>query len=271
LLALIRIPRFAQLAIALRDKLNAEEDLTIGRLVLEDWRSRLAQRGGELKVDDESLLNFVADLGRGVLSDRDFSISEKQIHERLSADSGRDLNHYRAAMNEIVEGLWLTRTSRPHRYKINDTLLPYAIGLDLAREIESLTDRVQIDDMMARYEEQLRGADIGVAILRAAASTSFARQKATKVALEALLAAWIGSQNFRSIDFEEMWPLISRNPETFLDYGEHLWRRQAIGRGEGEILVKGLANAAKWPIVETALIRAFPENAESGIPIAARI
>jgi len=252
LLRLIRIARFARLAITLRDQLGSDEDLTEARLVLEDWRSRLGQR--DLRLEDENLLRFVADLGKDVLSDKEFSISEKEIHKRLSTDSGRDLEHYRAAINEIVEGLWLTRGDRPHRYKVNSTLLPYVIGLDLARAVEYLTERPAIDDVIAKYEEQLRGADIGVAILRAATSTSFARRKATKVALEALLEAWINSQNFGPGDFEEMWPLISRNAGVFLDVAERTWKEQPVAYGAGEILAKGLANAAKWPIVREELV-----------------
>jgi hypothetical protein len=259
LLGLIRIPRFARLAITLRNRLGDTEDLTTARLVLEDWRMRIEQRGSELRLNDEALLQFAAGLGNNVLADPEFSISQKEIHERLSADSGRDLDHYQAAISEIVEGLWLKRADGPHKYRINAALLPYAIGLDLARTIEGITNRPEIDNVVAAFEEQLRGADIGVAILRAAASVSFARRKATRQALDAILAAWIGSQNFGRADFDEIWPLISRHQDVFLDFAEAFWKENPVGRGEGEILVKGLANAAKWPVVLAELVARFPK------------
>lgn len=252
LLQLIRIPRFARLALALRDRLGDEEDLTVARLVLEDWRARLALRGGELRVDDESLLGFAAGLGREVLSDPDFKISETEILQRLAVHSGRGLDHYREAINELVEGLWLTRDGA-HQYRVNAALLPFAIGLDLAQSVERLADRRAVDDVVAQYEEQLRGADIGVAILRAAASISMARGKATRVAMEVLLEKWIGSQNFAAADFEEMWPLASRQPAVFIDVAERTFAQWGPTRGEGEVLAKGLANAAKWPAVRGVL------------------
>lgn len=253
LLQLIRIPRFARLALSLRERLGNDEEITVARLVLEDWRARLALKGGELRVDDDSLLRFVASLGREVLSDPEFVISAREIHERLSADSGRDLEHYRAAVSELVEGLWLTRSDRAHQYKVNAKLLPFAIGLDLAQRVETLPDRRAVEDVIAQYEEQLRGADLGVAILRAAASVSFARGRATTAALEVLLERWIGSQNFAPADFEEMWPLAGRAPSVFLDVGERVFGTWGPSRGEGEILAKGLANAAKWQTVATLL------------------
>ena len=64
------------------------EDITIARLVLEDWRFRIEQRGADLHLSDHELLEFVTGLGKKVLADNKFTISRKEIHERLSANSG---------------------------------------------------------------------------------------------------------------------------------------------------------------------------------------
>ena len=254
LLELVKIPRFAKLTISLMDRLRGTEDITVARLVLEDWRERLAQRGADLGVDDEGLIEFVADLGSEVLADKDFEISRAEIHKRLSEDSGLGLDDYRNAISELVEGHWLKPGERPHTYTVSQHLLPYALGLDLARSVEIMTDEAGIEDTIAKYEEQLRGADIGVAILRAAASVSFARQKSTPAARKALLRAWLRSQNFFGADFHEMWPLISRDPNLFLDVSEEHWRKSPVGYREGEVLAKGLANASKWPRVHELLV-----------------
>ena len=253
LLELVRIPRFARLAISLKDQLGETEDITPARLVLEDWRERLAQRGANLRLNDEELLGFVADLGKEVLADRDFEISRTEIHDRLSEDSGNDLEHYRSAISDLVEGHWLKPGDRPHNYTLSEHLLPYAIGLDLARSVETLTDPSEIEDRIAKYEEQLRGADIGVRILRAATSLSFGRRKATRAAREGLLKTWLRSQNFDGADFDELWPLISLDPVLFLDFAAAHWCKNPVGYREGEILAKALANAAKWPKVHDLL------------------
>lgn len=258
LLGLIKIPRFARLALSLRDKWHETEDLTVGRLILEDWRSRLAQRGNALRLDDAGLIAFVADLGRAVRDDSNFRISTKQIHEQLSSESGLDRAHYQQTINELIEGSWLTATDKPHSYKVNERLLPYAIGLDLARGVQALTEKAAIDDVIAKFQEQLRGADIGVDILRAATSVSFLSGAATVEAREALLKSWLGSQNFRAVDFVELWPLVSRDPELFLRVAEAFWKDNPISRGAAEILAKAFVNASKWPQVMDRLVSLTP-------------
>lgn len=256
LLELIRIPRFASLAIRLREQLN-NEDVIPARLVLEDWRSRLRER--ELKVQNEELLNFIAKLGEDVLGNQEFTISVNGIHKYLSADSGFSLEHYRADISEIVEGNWLVATETPHRFRINDSLLPYVIGLDLDRSLFGLTSRAELEEVIAHYSEQLRGSDISVAILRAATTIGFLQGRAEDIVLEVLLESWLGCQNFGSLDFEEMWPLISRKSDIFLIVGEKFWKKEPLGSSKSEVLVKGFANAVKWPEVQQALIDCFPK------------
>jgi hypothetical protein len=258
LVALIRIPRFAALAISLREKLRETGDITVARLVLEDWRSRLEHRGGELRIDYEGLLSFVAGIGKDVLNDPHFSISIADIHSRLSADSGESLEHYRNTISEITSGSWLESSGSPHRFKVSRKLLPYVIGMDLARSVEALNGEGEIKEIIAGYEEQLRGADIAVSILRAAASVTFARGRATPAARKILLQTWIGQQNFNLGDFVEFWPLIALDPAFFAAFAEAHFREHPVGRGEGEILVKGLANAAKAPQVHDELVRRLP-------------
>ncbi len=258
LLELIKIPRFAKLAISMMDRLRDTGDITVARIVLEDWRERMAQRGADLRVDDEGLIDFVSQLGQECLADKDFQISQAEIHRRLSEDSGLAIDDYRSTINELIEGHWLKSGDRPHTYIVSKHLLPFAIGLDLARSVEKLTDESAVEEVIAKYEEQLRGDDMGVAILRAATSVSFSRQKATPPARFTLLRTWLRSQNFFAADFAELWPLISRDPNLFLDFAEDYWRKNPVGRREGEILPKAFANAAKWPNVLEALASRLP-------------
>lgn len=252
------IPRFAKLVISLRHRWKDADGLTIADLVMEDWQARLEHRGGDLHVNVSSLREFISGLGKEVLQNPEFTISEKQIHERLSGDSGRDLEHYRIAINEITEGHWLTATGRPHRYKVNLKLLPYVIGLDLANTLEDTATETAAQEIIAQYQEQLRGADIGVAILRAAACFLLAQKHGQSGARTALLKAWIGAQNFTALDFNEFWPLINRDIELFLDIAEAHWKEYPLSSGEGEVLAKGLANADKWPNVHQLLVARLP-------------
>lgn len=257
LLDLMRIPRFASLAIALRDKLEHIEDLSIARLVLEDWRARLA-RTDTLKVDDEGLLAFVAKLGEEVRADNTFTISAKAITERLGADSGEGKDYYRGTIDELVSGLWLEKTGKPHQYKVNDALLPYAIGLDLGLRLENAADGSAASNIIADYEEQLNGADYGARILRAATTIALIRNKTKPEAKRALVNAWLEAKNFSPQDFQELWPIVTCDPDLFFELADKHFIDQPVRREHGEVLIKALANASRWANVRTLLIKRLP-------------
>jgi hypothetical protein len=258
LVDLIRIPRFGELAIRLTDHLKDTEDLTVARLVLEDWRSRIDQRGSSLRVGEEELLSFVSRLGKDALADRGFRISRSEIHRQLSIDSGDPIEKYYAAINEITEGHWLEATATPYKYKVSERLLPFAIALDLLAEIGPLADTVAIQEKIDTYVQQLGGSNMGLAILRAAAAAAFLQGNSSQETKRILLERWIKHQNFGSADFAELCPLVKHDAVLFVDVAEEFFTKFPVHRGEGEILAKGLAVASKWPAVLDELVRRLP-------------
>jgi hypothetical protein len=263
LLSLIRVPRVAALALRQRDRLKERADLTVGDLILEDWRSRAVNGNRRLSVDNEKLIAFVRELAQKASGDPGFQISTREIHATLSSDSGRDLDHYRDAISDLVEGSWLQSTGTKDRYKTNEALLPYAIGLDLAFVLESEETKRAAEETIARYVDALRGADVSVNIIRAACSLILARGKAHAPIKTAIIEAWLGAQNFSLEDFRQFWPLVSRDPALFIQIAETSFSTPLRRSDVTEILVKALANANKWPDVHDILVETLPRWAGS--------
>jgi len=258
LLKLMRVPRLAALSLRVAESLKDQSDITVADLILADWRSRTSEVDRFIGVDEQALSDFITDLAREAKNNTEFQISTKEIHEKLSSDSGKNLDHYRDAISELVEGSWLEKADRPNRYRLNSKLLPYAIGLDLAIQLEAASSETQASEIIAPYIEQLRGADIGVNILRAACSLVVARNKAAHPVKKAAIEKWLAEQNFRGEDFQQFWPLVSRDISLFVDIAESHFKSPLRTTQITEVLIKALANANKWPGVHKGLVERLP-------------
>lgn len=247
----LAVPRFAELALSVRDSWNTQDEFSIGRLVMEDWRRRCVSNS-DIRMSGDELVEFISRLGKEALIETGFSISRKEIYNRLSIDSGDDIREYQQTIDELCEGLWLQRATT-NRYTPNEKLLPYAIGLHLASLIEGEPDRSKVDETIASFLEQLNGADIGVTLLRAAAIFLFERKGAQDASKEALLEAWVRSQNFSNSDFKEFWTLAAVMPTHFLNLAERLALSMTMATGEGGIVTKALINAAEIDVARPTI------------------
>lgn len=258
LLALVKVPRFAALAVKLKAEVEHVDDLSPARLVLEDWRKR-RESNPDLKLDDDGLIAFVAALGRQVVADDKFRMSAKEVGARLGKASGKDQNYYQRTIDELISGHWLRSEDAPFVYKLNEDMLPYAIGLDLSLELETITDAARAAAIIADYQEQLRGADYAARILGAATTITLLRNRATSVAKRALVSAWISAQNFSPADFEDVWTILPCDPALFFEIADELFTTSPVRREEGETLVKAFANAFQWTRVRELLIEHLPD------------
>jgi hypothetical protein len=258
LLELVKVPRFAALAVKLKAEVEHVDDLSPARLVLQDWRKR-RESNPDLKLDDDGLIAFVAALGRQVVADDKFRMSAKEVGARLGKASGRDQNYYQRTIDELISGHWLRSEGAPFVYKLNEDMLPYAIGLDLSLELETIIDTARAAAIITDYQEQLRGADYAARILGAATTITLLRNRATSVARRALVSAWISAQNFSPADFEDVWTILPCDAALFFEIADELFTTSPVRREEGETLIKSFANAFQWTRVRELLIERLPD------------
>lgn len=254
---LLRVPRLCHLAIHRRAALQQSGDITRERLIYEDWRSRLFERGNRLALSDDEFRKFVASLGQDATANQGgvspTSLSRAEILDRLGADSGRNRNDLEGALSEIIDGGWLAPMGDPHRFRLRPEMLAPAMGLLLVQQVAGSETLGEAEETLASFLEPLEAQDLAVAILRAASSFALIDSRVPSAMRRALLRRWFGAQNFSSTDFEAFWRLIGCDVESVLDAVDEEWSNPSNGARADEVIVKGFANAIRWPEVSRAL------------------
>jgi hypothetical protein len=253
LLALMKVPRLSLLAFQRRAELANSGDVTPERLIYEDWKARLGRRRG-LKFDDEEFQDLIVDLGRKLRdAPDDLTVSRRQMLDQMTRDSGRPTADLQGALSEIVDGDWLKRTEKTHFFKVDRDRTPFALGLALAKELASASDRGAAEAILAEFMDPLKGQSLGAAMLRAATTIALLDSSVPKVSRRTLLERWLNEQNFGSVDFEAMWRVVGADMELFLDLAEEHWLARGRGGRFSEILIKAAVNTFQFPAVAKTL------------------
>lgn len=258
LLKLMAIPRYCQLAIQQREHLQASGDITIERLIYEDWRHRLNLHGSNLAPSSDDFHQFLAQEGSRLRSaiedgaDAELHLTRKDMIEALGSESGAGEPALRTALSEIISGNWVDRVpGSAHRFRLRKDRVPLALALALITDLDQAgAGRA---DRLAQFMEPLRGTDRGVDILRWAVTASLVRQSASSDTFMLLLRDWFFQQNFGRRDFATLERLIPGAPELFLDFAEQIWLRYNGSLRDENIFITAFADAAKYPGFRAAL------------------
>jgi hypothetical protein len=155
----------------------------------------------------------------------------------------------------LIAGRWLHESDKPHHFRINRELAPFALGLTLAYELRSAFDEASAAARIAEFLDPFKAQTLGVAILRAATTSALLDGAVGRPARRAVIRRWLSEQNFSRIDFDAYWRIIGLDTELVCQLTEEIW----LARGGGgaftdEIIIKGFANAYKFPEVAAQLI-----------------
>lgn len=199
----VRNPRVCSVAKSLLANLVVQpEELTVERLLVEYWRTRLEERGDRARhniVDFDNVLRAHARewLREGRREfDRDAWATYSGAARRASPESVlQDLT-------EIEEGRFLTITSpAENTYAFRKEALPYALGLLVASELRAVARRVDepedatVDDALARILDPVRGFDRISDIVAAAIGIAGWDESTPVEVFRALLRGWCTLQN----------------------------------------------------------------------------
>ena len=258
---ILRVPRYCQLAIERREALRGSGDITVERLIYEDWKHRIRLRGADLAISDEEFHDFIAEQGRNLReaiasAESPPTLTRSQITERLGRDSGLSASQLHSTLSEITEGHWLDRRDcPPHHFRLRKQFVPFALGLALVRELEGEESELAQEEQLAQFLDPLRGTDQGVAILRAATAVAVLDARISRSVSQLIIIAWLETQNFSGIDAVALQRLMGEAPDIFLDAVERLWLGpQALLRNDA-VIVRAVAQSYKWPRFAVALRR----------------
>lgn len=258
LLGLIRVPRYSHLVAKHYDSLERCGDMTRERLVLEDWRDRVQRRGAKIRLNEREFEDYVATLGRELLSaikqsEEGVQASTLKGPERtraalvqeLGAKSGHGAVELRTTISEIVDGIWMPPNERErHTFRLNGDLAPHALGLVLVNELRDLQDE-EVAGRLAEFIEPIQGQELAVQILRNSVSIALVRDELSSQGRALLVRRMVASSHFGSSDFGALWRLAPLDPSLFIGLAEALWMEGEQRTRVDEIMIKVLANSAE--------------------------
>ena len=256
LLALLRVPRLFSLGVRMLRDPDGMGEPTPETLALADWRDRVGLHGNRIGLRADEFRNLVSNLGlqlkNALAGGSGLEITRSQLLAELGRDSGYGPQELAGAVSELVDGRWL-RSTDPHRFRLEGAPAHLAMGLSLLDVLRSKGDAAAAADAIADFTDPLRGADIGVAVLRAASTAALVEAGTPAPVRRALLLAWLQSQNFSRTDFGAFWRLIGLDPALFVRLADEGWRSRRFDAREDEVMAKALANASRWEGVATAV------------------
>lgn len=228
--AFIRNPRVCAVAVGLLDRLALQPDeLTVERLLLEYWRSRLEERGDGVAHTPDEFHDRLRGLARAWLARprqgfdrgtllRDDDLGVRRGREALLAD-----------VSDIEEGRFVTMDPDDRaRYTFRAESLPFAVGLLICREVRDALRTWEPDDQetlareaLARVLDPVGGFDAVADVVAAAVGLACLDLSFPDAGCRALILAWLTLQNVPNDGgAEAMTAYLAARPEPFLDVAE---------------------------------------------------
>jgi hypothetical protein len=245
LLPLIRKPRYFDLMVKHRDRIAESGDITIARLIYEDWRDRLERKTDIPLTDDEfqNLIRRLAEKHQG----RDSLLSEREIVDSLPVFSDGQ-----CALEELRTGGVL----KPQRgtYQVDKRMLEYGLGLLLVDQLEQAAAQSRdLREAVAGWLEPHPEMDLKAAICEYAALHALGIRDFPRDAKVALLQAWIDSRNpgpEAESNFTAYWPV---DPESYVALAEVVWSDSYDNAWAQELLIRSFLKWHQSPRVSSIL------------------
>lgn len=212
-LSLVRKPRYFDLALQFRERLVTSGDITVARLIYEDWRDRYARR--VLPLDDEAFQGLISKLA-----------AEQRRHAegvdrtRLN-DAMAHIEQRQAALNELEMGGVLIRDGS--NVRVEPRRLALGLGVVLAAELKKPGLHTTAEQRLAEWLEphsdmDLKGAIVESAVLHAMISADY-----TTETRSALLAAWLTHRNMQTPSPYVVGAYLPNDPDAYFMAAECLW------------------------------------------------
>ncbi|MEQ9625642.1 hypothetical protein [Coleofasciculus chthonoplastes] len=250
LLPLIRKPRYFDLVVKYRERIEETGDVTIARLIYEDWRDRL-ERKRDIPLNDQSFQSCIRDLA-GKYQDGSKYVTEQDIDNvlPLSADKLTILEELRTG--GILE-------NKRGNYKVNEQFLRYGFALLLIDELEEESENQEQDltDVIAKWLEPQAEMDIKAAICELATLYALHLRDYPREAKLALLQTLVNSQNPEPTVETEFIAYLPIEPQLYIDLAEIVWSDSRENVWGQELLMRSFLRWRESPKVISELHSAF--------------
>ena len=236
LLPLMRKPRYLDLVVRLRQVMAESGDVTVERLLYEDWRDRISKKSG-LQFGHEEFQALIRDLAEKSLSQSE-SFSEREIEDLVPADQ-------RIIVQDLISsGILKPDLSKEGRYTVERKRLIQGFGLLLKEQVfHAILSDEPVEESIAHLLEPQSDMDIKVEICGAAIFHAVLDEYFPEVGRLSLFQEWFKGRNLDERLDESIIAYFPVCPETYLKLAEIVWSDASENSLAQELLMRGLL---KW-------------------------
>lgn len=213
LLPLARKPRYCDLLIRHRERLAHSGDITIARLIYEDWQDRL-NRKSEFPISDQAFQEMLRKLASRY-AQRTPAFQQSELIEALPFANSQMIDELRTSgVFHEVQG----------RFRIREPHLCFALALLLVDQvIDAVIDGHDVRETIAEWLEPHTAIDIKGQICEAAALRALHIESLPTDAKVALLQIWIMHQNANRTTATTIRAYFPVDPQSYFTLAEILW------------------------------------------------
>ena len=253
LINLLRKPRYFDLAMRLREKLDEFGEITPDRLIYEDWKDKLSRKisASNLLSNDE-FSEFIATISNKWRDNKN-SFAREDLSDELECFGDK-----KELFSELVSsGIVIKRSVR--KWSIDQKYLTLGLGLLLADEIfEARNISVEnYDEIIATWLEPHADMDVKVSICGKALIYAIYRHDFPASGRISLFKSWIGARNIREDDSRDIIAYIPRCPDLYINIAEIIWTAKNNNAEAQDILIKGFYDYRDNPNFKRVLSSAF--------------
>lgn len=252
LLNVLSKPRYFNLTIKLKDNLSGLGDVTIERLIYEDWRDQISRKTGrDDLLSNDDFQELISDLAQKWANKG--MLNRKDIYSELSMyGDGKSL------IDEMRDGRILLKEN--NRWQINSKYLILGLGLLLADDVEQTVQQGQtaIDELIAKRLEPQSDMDLKVSICGMAFFHSLVcREDYPDGGRLALFRAWIRGRNIQMDDWQRIPAYLPLCPRVYFKMAEYIWSNAGENREAQNALMSGFLKYSGQGQVLPETVRAF--------------
>jgi hypothetical protein len=249
-LPLIRKPRYFDLMVKHYKRVAESGDMTVARLIYEDWRDRY-RRKRSISLSDEDFQNVI----RGLVNTqtaKSFELSGAEIKYALPPDL--------PDQEEVIREFQTGGILRPdkNRFRVDEKLLVYGFGLLLVDQLEKASLAPEDPpEAIAGWLEPHADMDIKAAICEHAVLHALPSNTLSLEFKVALFAAWISNHNQTETAETTLTAYLPICPQAYVSLAEVVWSKAHDIRWVQEILTRAFIKWYESPQVASVLQEAF--------------
>lgn len=214
-----------------RDRIEESGDMTVARLIYEDWEDRYKRKN--IEIENLSFQQVIRDLAEKYRDENKYI--RLQDIDYVLAPFGE-----KAAIFEDFRTGGILKTENNGLYSVNENYLVYGLGLLLVDELEhdSEATEEQLSNVVADWLEPHSEMDIKASICSFAALHCLTLVDYPKNARVALLNAWINVRNPGESIEKDFIAYLPVDPKSYVSLSEIVWTDSSENQWAQQLLMQ---------------------------------